>query len=190
MNTPGGRNRPNRSCDRIAVPVAAEEESPFDRVMHDDTAPAQPPGTPDGPDDAHRPPEGVSDDLVEAVGKVTAALEVVEQARGMLYGVHRLTGRADNDLLEALDQLEALGQEDLAGRIRDDLFGRNVLEHRWTFQIVEDYDATYWSVFRGFDERARTELADGDRHVFEARMKQRERTAGHPRHEAGPALEE
>jgi hypothetical protein len=43
-------------------------------------------------------------------------------------------------------------------------------------------------VFRGFDERARTELSDGDRHVYEARMKQGERTDGHPRHEAGPAL--
>ena len=34
------------------------------------------------------------------------------------------------------------------------------------------------------------QLAGGDRHVLEARMKQRERTAGHPHHEAGPALDE
>jgi hypothetical protein len=45
-------------------------------------------------------------------------------------------------------------------------------------------------MFRDFDARARDELAGGDRHVYEARMKQRERTAGHPGHEAGPALEE
>ena len=61
---------------------------------------------------------------------------------------------------------------------------------RWTFQIVEDYDAHYWATFRAFEARAREELAGGDRHVHEARMKQRERTAGHPRHEAGPALAE
>ena len=63
-----------------------------------------------------------------------------------------------------------------------------MIADRWTFQIVEDFDDNYWSVFRGFDERARTELADGDRHVYEARMKQGERTKGHPRHEAGPSL--
>jgi hypothetical protein len=66
--------------------------------------------------------------------------------------------------------------------------GRNVVADRWTFQIVEDFDEHYWTTFRGFDQRARDELSGGDRHVLEARMKQRERTAGHPRHEAGPAL--
>ena len=52
----------------------------------------------------------------------------------------------------------------------------------------EDFDDTYWSTFRDFDARARDELAGGDRHVLEARMKQSERSPGHPRHEAGPAL--
>ena len=63
-----------------------------------------------------------------------------------------------------------------------------MIADRWTFQIVEDFDDCYWTSFRSFDARARTELAGGDRHVLEARMKQRERTSGHPRHEAGPAL--
>jgi hypothetical protein len=63
-----------------------------------------------------------------------------------------------------------------------------VIADRWTFQIVEDFDAHYWGTFRAFDERARNELAGGDRHVYEARMKQSERTTDHPRHEAGPAL--
>jgi len=63
-----------------------------------------------------------------------------------------------------------------------------VIADRWTFQIVEDFDAHYWTTFRDFDARARNELADGDRHVYEARMKQRERTREHPAHDAGPAL--
>jgi hypothetical protein len=64
-----------------------------------------------------------------------------------------------------------------------------VIADRWTFQVVEDFDAGYWSAFRDADARARDQLSGGDRHVLEARMKQRERTAGHPRHEAGPALD-
>ena len=55
---------------------------------------------------------------------------------------------------------------------------------RWTFQIVEDYDDHYWSLFRELERSARDELADGVRHLYEARLKQSERTAGREGHEA------
>ena len=131
----------------------------------------------------------LDDDTVAALGKLSESLETVEQARGLLYGFHQLTGKADLLLQEAVTQLRDAGHGGLADELERDLVGRNVIADRWTFQVVEDYDANYWSTFRAFDERAREELADGDRHVFEARMKQRERTSGHPRHEAGPALD-
>ena len=82
------------------------------------------------------------------------------------------------------------GHKALADDLDRDLVGRNVIADRWTFQVVEDFDANYWSAFRDFDARARDGLADGDRHVYEARMKQSERTKGRPHHEAGPALED
>jgi len=132
----------------------------------------------------------LDDTTVEGLGKLSEALETIEQARGQLYGFHQHSGKADLLLQDAVQLLREAGHTTLADDIERDLVGRNVIADRWTFQIVEDYDANYWSVFRGFDERARTELADGDRHVFEARMKQRERSAGHPAHEAGPALAE
>ena len=130
----------------------------------------------------------LDDDTVAALGKLSEALETVEQARGLLYGFHQLTGKADRLLQDAVEQLRDAGHATLADDLDRDLVGRNVIADRWTFQVVEDFDANYWSVFRDFDARARDELADGDRHVLEARMKQSERTAGHPRHEAGPAL--
>jgi hypothetical protein len=132
----------------------------------------------------------LDDTTVEGLGKLSEALETAEQARGLLYGFHQLTGKADLLLQDAVDLLRSAGHETLADDLDRDLVGRNVIADRWTFQIVEDYDANYWSVFRDFDERARNELADGDRHVYEARMKQRERTSGHPHHEAGPVLDE
>jgi hypothetical protein len=132
----------------------------------------------------------LDDTTVEALGKLSEALETVDQARGLLYGFHQLTGKADLLLQDAVDLFRTAGQFQLADDLDRDLVGRNVLADRWTFQIVEDYDANYWTTFRDFDARAREELADGDRHVYEARMKQRERTRGHPRHEAGPALDE
>jgi hypothetical protein len=132
----------------------------------------------------------LDDTTVEGLGKLSEALETVEQARGLLYGFHQLTGKADRLLQDAVELLRKAGHGALADDLDRDLVGRNVIADRWTFQIVEDYDDTYWSVFRDFDARARAELADGDRHVYEARMKQRERTPGHLRHEAGPALDD
>ena len=61
-----------------------------------------------------------------------------------------------------------------------------MLAGRWTFQIVEEYDDTYWSRFRELEKQARDELAGGRRHLYEARLKQDERTAGRPHHEATP----
>ena len=132
----------------------------------------------------------LDDDTVSALGKLSESLETVEQARGLLYGFHQLTGKADLLLQEAVTQFREAGHSALADQLERDLVGRNVIADRWTFQVVEDFDANYWSAFRDADAQAREQLADGDRHVFEARMKQRERTAGHPRHQAGPALEE
>ena len=131
----------------------------------------------------------LDDDIVTALGTLSEALETVEQARGLLYGFHQLTGKADLLLQDAVHQLRDAGQPELADQLDRDLVGRNVMADRWTFQIVEDFDAGYWSAFRAADQQARDELSGGDRHVFEARMKQRERTPGHPRHGAGPALE-
>ena len=132
----------------------------------------------------------LDDATVEALGKLSEALESVDQARGFLSAFHQTIGKADQELQDAVELFGKAGAGALAADLERDLVGRNVVADRWTFQLVEDFDATYWEAYRAFDERARTELADGDRHVYEARMKQRERTAGHPRHEAGPALEE
>ena len=130
----------------------------------------------------------LDDGTVEALGRLSEALETVDQARGLLYGFHQLTGKADRLLQDAVGLLRAAGHGALADDLDRDLVGRNVIADRWTFQIVEDFDANYWGTFRDFDARARNELADGDRHVFEARMKESERTKGHARHEAGPGL--
>ena len=145
------------------------------------------PGT--GPDSAHRRPDGVSDDTVEALGKLSEAREVIEHARGYLYGFHRLTGKADLALGEAVDLLRAAGHTDLADEIDTDIVGRNVISGRWTFQIVEDYDDNYYSVVSAAEQRARDQLVGGRRHLFEAEMKEDRRTHGRAHHEALPGDE-
>lgn len=140
----------------------------------------------EGPDPAHRVPAGTDDATVEAVGKLTAAFEVIEHARGMLYAFHRLTGRADNELQAAVELLDSAGHHTLAAEIRTDLVGRNVIDGRWTFQLVEEFDAGYWRAFTAWERQARDELLDGRRHVYEAQLKEAHRTHGRPGHAAQP----
>jgi hypothetical protein len=143
--------------------------------------------TADQPEDGTgRRPDGVSDETVEAAGAVSEALEFVERARGHLYSFHQLIGHADLLLGEACDKLRAAGHDGIADRLECDLVGRNVLYGRWTFQVVEEFDDTYWSIFRDHERRVRDELQQGVRHVFEAEMKERRRTKGRPGHEAHP----
>ncbi|WP_433055838.1 hypothetical protein [Dactylosporangium sp. CS-033363] len=140
----------------------------------------------DGPDAAHRRPAGVSDKTVEALGKLSEALETVERARGRLYDLHQLIGHADLMLDDAVAMLREAGHDGTAERIETELLGRNVIPGRWTFQIVEDFDDGYYTVFRDLERDARHKLAQGRRHLFEAEMKERRRTHGRAGHEATP----
>jgi hypothetical protein len=140
--------------------------------------------TSDVPSPEHQRPDGVDDVTVAALGKLSEAFEVVEEARGLLYAFHRRCGTADLTLGEAVDQLRDAGHADLADRVERELVGRNVLEGRWSFQIVEEYDDTYYSAFRDLEQSARDALVDGRRHLFEAEMKEDRRTQGRRHHEA------
>ncbi len=64
----------------------------------------------------------------------------MEHARGHLWAWHQLSGRADLHLGDAITALRDAGHDDLADGLEQDLVGRNVLEGRWTFQIMEEYE--------------------------------------------------
>lgn len=138
------------------------------------------------PDDEHGRPDGVDDLTVEALGNISEALEAVEIARGHLYTFHRLSGTADFTLGEGVRQLREAGHRELADRFEKELVGRNVLEGRWTFQIVEEYDDGYYTLFKSLEKVARDTLVEGRRHLYEAELKEDRRTHGRAGHEARP----
>jgi hypothetical protein len=139
-----------------------------------------------GPGAAHLRPEDVDDATVEALGKLSEALEVVEEARGLLYAFHRRCGTADLTLGDSVELLRKAGHNELADRIERELVGRNIIAGRWSFQVVEDYDAGYYATFQGLEREARDALVGGKRHLYEAEMKEDRRTDGLPGHEALP----
>jgi hypothetical protein len=140
----------------------------------------------DIPDPEHQVPEGIDEPTVEAVGRLTEALETVERARGALYDFHQLTGEADYKIGDAADLLREAGHDELADLVQREIVGRNVIRGRWTFQIVEEYDDTYWSAVREIERLVREKLVAGRRHLAEAQLKEERRTPGHPDHTAHP----
>jgi len=138
------------------------------------------------PDDAHTAPPGVDDATVEAVGRLTEALETTERARGHLYSFHQLTGEADFKIGDAVEMLRKAGHTELADSLSTRIVGRNVLPGRWTFQIVEEYDDGYWEPLREAEREVRDQLVGGRRHLAEARLKEERRTHGQPGHESRP----
>jgi hypothetical protein len=143
----------------------------------------------DGDDLARRPP-GASDAAVAAAGLLSETLEVVEELRGHLYALHRLTGKADFKLDDAVAMLRKAGADELADEVQTELIGRNVLAGRWTFQVVEEYDDGYYAVLRDLERRGREQLVGGRRHVAEAELKAHRRTPGRPGHEPQPGADD
>ena len=136
--------------------------------------------------DPHRRPAGASDATVQAVGKLSEALEWVERARGAVYELHQLLGRADLTFGEAVEALRAAGHDDEADLVAAEVVGRNVLPGRWTFAVVEEFEDTYWEPVREVERRVRHHLVQGRRHIFESELKESRRTSGHPAHESRP----
>jgi hypothetical protein len=116
---------------------------------------------------------------VDAVGKATEALEYVERARGQLYAFHQLIGRADLLFEEAARRLAEAGHRDEAGVLWRNVVGRDVLEGRWTFEIIERFDDDYYQAVRTEVLRLEQRLVAGRRHAHEEAMRDRRRVE-HP----------
>ena len=71
----------------------------------------------------------------------------------------------------AVKALRDAGRGRLADEIDDVMGGRDVIGDYWTFQLVEQYDDQYWSVFREVETYARRQCDDASRHLSEAEMK-------------------
>jgi len=90
------------------------------------------------------------------------------------------------DVPPAVELLREAGHDSLAGELQSRLVGRNVIEGRWTFQVVEEYDDGYYRLFKELEAKARDSLVLGKRHLYEAEMKEDRRTRGNPDHTAVP----
>jgi hypothetical protein len=121
--------------------------------------------------DEHTRPAGATDAAVRASGLMSEALERVERARGALYDAHQLIGSADSALDDVIHALSECGHAATGEALQRELVGMNVIEGRWTFQLMEEFDDGYYARWREWEKRVRDECVDGKRHVLEAEMK-------------------
>ena len=126
--------------------------------------------------DPHDRPPGASDDAVAAAGHMSEALETLERARGHPIRSTSSSARPTSRSTASWPSCAPnAGAEELAAELERELVGRNLLEGRWTFQVVEEFDDGYWSVFRDYERRVRDAMTSGRRHVHEAELKARRR---------------
>ncbi|QGG97163.1 hypothetical protein GH723_16405 [Actinomarinicola tropica] len=135
---------------------------------------------------SHDRPDGVDDATVEATGTLSEAHEYLIRARGHLYSFHQLMGRVDKLVGEAAEGLRDAGHDELSQFLEDEVVGRNAIDGRWTFQIVEEFDLCYYEPVTEAESRVRTELMGGRRHIFESELKDGRITPGRRGHERRP----
>jgi hypothetical protein len=116
---------------------------------------------------------------IDAVGKATEALEYVERARGHLYAFHQLIGRADFLFEESAVRLAQAGHREDAASLWRTVVGRDVLEGRWTFEIVERFDDDYYDTARSEVTQLERRLVGARRHAHEQALRDRRRSE-HP----------
>jgi hypothetical protein len=107
----------------------------------------------------------------EALHSVELGVEWLHRAHGDLVEFHHKTGHAMDHLADAEEQLRACGRTDLADALRDEYLPRGVIDDdRWSYDVLESYQDGFLSALTDFEERAREEVADGQRHVAERRQ--------------------
>jgi len=108
-----------------------------------------------------------------AYHEVELALEWFQRAQGHLLEFHHAVGHAMDHLAEAERLTRACGHADLADTLRDEHLPAGVDGDRWSYDLVEEFQAGVLADVQSFEVTARDRLADGTRHVNE-RQQERE----------------
>lgn len=122
--------------------------------------------TPERYGDTAEPPE-LSEAEREALHSVEVGLEWLRRAHGNLVEFHHKTGHAMDQLATAERQLRDCGHEELAEALRREHLPQGAIDDRWTYALVEEFEAGMLADIAGFERRAREAIADGHRHVAE-----------------------
>ena len=118
----------------------------------------------------------ISPDLTEtereALHRAELGVEWLRRAHGSLVEFHHATGHAMDHMADAEATLREAGHTALADELRDELLPRGAVEDRWTYDLLETFEAGLLADVTDYERRARQQLADGERHITERRQEQ------------------
>ncbi|WP_435316942.1 hypothetical protein [Haloarchaeobius sp. TZWSO28] len=123
-------------------------------------------------------PTELTDVEIDALHRTELAMEWLRRAHGHLLEFHHGIGHAMDHLDAAEELLRESGHTDLADEIRDQHLPRGVIDRgptpgegdRWSYDVVETFEAGFLADMVGFEARTRDEVAGGKRHVAERRQ--------------------
>jgi hypothetical protein len=112
----------------------------------------------------------LSETELAALHEAELGAEWMRRAHGSLVEVHHATGHAMDHLHEAESTLRDCGHTELADQLRDELLPSGAIEDRWTYDLLESFEAGILEDVTGYERRVRDSLADGHRHITERRQ--------------------
>jgi len=115
-------------------------------------------------------PSDLSETELDALHRAELGVEWLRRAHGSLVEFHHATGHAMDHMAEAESTLREAGHTELADRLRDEVLPNGAVEDRWTYDLLETFEAGLLADVTDYERRARGQLADGERHLTERRQ--------------------
>jgi hypothetical protein len=109
----------------------------------------------------------------DALPRAELGVEWLRRAHGSLVEVHHATGHAMDHMQGAEQLLRDAGHTELADQLRNELLPSGAIEDRWTYDLLETFEAGLLTDVTDHERRLREELADGERHITE-RLQEKE----------------
>lgn len=115
----------------------------------------------------------LDDEEREALHNLRLSVEHVQRGFGALLECHHHVGRAMDRLADAEEALREAGYEGYADALVNDYLPEGVVDDRWTYELVRDYEDGFMAKVTGFEDEVREELADGLAHLGERELQRR-----------------
>ncbi len=103
-----------------------------------------------------------------ALHEIQLATEHIYRGFGNLLAFHHSIGRAMDKLADAETLLQEAGHEEYAAELRRKHLPAGAVDDMWTYEVVEIFRYGFLSEITDFDDRVRSEIADGSHHITES----------------------
>jgi hypothetical protein len=118
------------------------------------------------------PQPNLTDDERTALHELQLGVEGLHRAYGHLLAFHHAIGRSMDHFAAAEPRLRAAGHTAHADAIRDRHLPAGVIDDRWSYELVEAFEAGFFEDVTAFESAVRADIAGGQAHVAERAQQQ------------------